>query len=285
MNLLFKIHEFMSWLAHWSQFNSHQITEIKDFYLFFAFFLVTAKKNLTFLNFAEEFDKNGLKEADDVTLVIKPNKHILEPKIKVDGNEEIKAVVLIPDENESKEGIKRKIFIPKVHGTDKIDVEKLDFALKEVLKQFDPTEVFPNNGDISEMIKRSLMDYLDKNWLKEVDDVTFVIKPNKHILEPKIKVEDNEEIEAVVLIPNENEPKEGIKRKIFIPKVHGTDEIDVEKLDSVLKEVLKQFDPTKVFHNNVDISEMITKSLMDYFDKNGVKEANDVTLVIKTNIF
>ena len=135
------------------------------------------------------------------------------------------------------------------------------------------------------MISKSVIDHLDKNRLKTPNDFLVEIKPNRHILEPKIKVDGNEEIKAVVLIPDENESKEGIKRKIFIPKVHGTDEIDVEKLDSVLKEVLKQFDPTKVFHNNVDISEMITKSLMDYFDKNGVKEANDVTLVIKTNIF
>merc|ERR1712037_83759 len=117
-------------------------------------------------------------------VVVETNSEILKPSIKVDGIDEIEVDVQIPDENESKEGIKRKVFIPKVHGTDEIDVKKLDSAIKEVLDKFDLPEVFPNNQEISEMITKSVMDYLDKNELKETDDVTLVIKPNSNILEP-----------------------------------------------------------------------------------------------------
>ena len=74
------------------------------------------------------------------------------------------------------------------------------------------------------MITKSVMDYLDKNDLKETDDVTLVIKPNSNILEPKIKIDGNEEIKVGVLLPNdENETVKETKRKIFVKKVHGTD--------------------------------------------------------------
>lgn len=184
-------------------------------------------------------DKNDLKNPNDFTVVIEPNSDILKPKIKVDGIDEIDVDVQIPDENESKEGIIRKIFFPKVHGTDEIDVKKLDSAIKEVLDQFDSQEAFPNNEDISEMITKSAMDYLDKKGLKKADDVTLVIKPNFNILEPKIKVDGNEEIEIVVLLPDdENETVKETKRKIFVKKVHGTDTIDVQQFNSDVREVL-----------------------------------------------
>ena len=113
---------------------------------------------------------------------------------------------------------------PYSDGTDEIDIKKLDLAIKEVLDQFDTPEVFLNNEDISEMITKSVMDYLDKNELKEVDDVTLVIKPNSNILEPKIKIDGNEEIKVGVLLPDdESETVKKTKRKIFVKKVHGTD--------------------------------------------------------------
>ena len=97
----------------------------------------------------------------------------------------------------------------------------------------------PNNKDISEMITKSVMDYLDKNELKETDDVTLVIKPNTNILEPKIKVDGNEDIEIVVLIPdNENEIVKETKRKIPVLKVPGTDTIDVQQFNLAVREVL-----------------------------------------------
>ena len=187
----------------------------------------------------DHLNKNSLKTTNDFMVVIETNSEILKPIIKVDGIDEIEVDVQIPDENESKEGIKRKIFIPKVHGRDEIDVEKLDSAIKEVLDQFDSPEVFPNNEDISEMITKSVMDYLDKNELKEADDVTLVIKPNSNILEPKIKIDGNEEIKVGVLLPdNENQTVKETKRKIFAKKVHGTDTIDVQLFNSAVRDVL-----------------------------------------------
>ena len=187
----------------------------------------------------DHLNKNSLKTPNDFMVVIETNSEILKPIIKVDGIDEIEVDVQIPEENESKEGIKRKIFIPKVHGRDEIDVEKLDSAIKEVLDQFDSPELFPNNEDISEMITKSVMDYLDKNELKEADDVTLVIKPNSNILEPKIKIDGNEEIKVGVLLPDdENETVKETKRKIFAKKVHGTDTIDVQQFNSAVREVL-----------------------------------------------
>ena len=85
------------------------------------------------------------------------------------------------------------------------------------------------------------MDYLDKNEVKEADDVTLVIKPNSNILEPKIKVDGNEEIEIAVLLPDdENETVIETKRKIFVKKVHGSDTIDVQQFNSAVREVLDE---------------------------------------------
>merc|ERR1711956_35727 len=225
----------------------------------------------------DHLDKNDLKTPNDLTVVVNSNSDISKPKIKVDGIDKIEVDVQIPDENESNVETKRKITVPKAPGSDRIDVEKLDSAVKEVLEDFDSSKT---NEDISEMISSSLMDHLDKNDLLTPNDFTVVIEKNSDISKPKIKVDGIDEIEVDVQIPNENGSKEGIKRKISIPTVPGTDTIDVEKLDSALKEVLELIDAPEVFPNNEEISEMITKSVMDFLDINGLKETADVTLVI-----
>merc|ERR1712008_338295 len=189
----------------------------------------------------------------------------------------IEVDVQIPDENESNVEIKRKISIPKVQGSDRIDVEKLDSAVKEVLEDFDSSK---ENEDISEMISKSVMDHLDKNDLLTPNDFTVVIETNSDISKPKIKVDGIDEIEVDVQIPDENESNVETKRKISVPTVPGSDRIDVEKLDSALKEVLELIDAPENFPDNEEISEMITKSVMDFLDINGLKEAADVTLVL-----
>ena len=81
--------------------------------------------------------------------------------------------------------------------------------------------MFPKNEDISKMISKSVKDHLNKNSLKTPNDFMVVIETNSEILKPMIKVDGIDEIEVDVQIPDENDSKEGIKRKIFIPKVHG----------------------------------------------------------------
>merc|ERR1712008_307623 len=226
----------------------------------------------------DHLDKNDLLTPNDFMVVIETNSDISKPEIKVDGIDEIEVDVQIPNENESKEGIKRKISIPTVPGTDTIDVEKLDSALKEVLELIDAPEVLPNNEEISETITKSVMDFLDINGLKEAADVTLVIEPGTNILEPKIKVDGNEGIKIVVLIPDdENETVKETKRKIPVLKVPGTDTIDVQQFNSAVQEVLdisrKSETPnpsSKTFENESqievinNISQDITNAVIAY---------------------
>ena len=95
---------------------------------------------------------------------------------------------------------KRKISVPKVTGSDRIDVEKLDSAVLEVLEDFDSSK---ENEDTSEMISKSVMDYLDKNDLKTPNDLTLVVNSNADISKPKIKVGGFDEIEVDVQIPDD----------------------------------------------------------------------------------
>ena len=105
------------------------------------------------------------------------------------------------------------------------------------------------------------MDYLDKNELKETDDVTLVIKPNSNILEPKIKIDGDEEIKVGVLLPdNENETVKETKRKIFTKKVHGTDTIDVQLFNSAVREVL---DSSRKSETPVSSSETLDYEIED----------------------
>merc|ERR1712008_563921 len=114
----------------------------------------------------------------------------------------IEVDVQIPDENESNVEIKRKISVPKAPGSDRIDVEKLDSAVTEVLEDFDSSK---ENEDTSEMVSKSVMDHLDKNNLKIPNDLTVVVNSNSDISKPKVKVNGNDEIEVDVQIPDENE--------------------------------------------------------------------------------
>merc|ERR1712037_674759 len=153
---------------------------------------------------------------------------------------------------------------PKIKA-DRIDVEKLDFAVMEVLEDFDSSK---ENEDTSEMISKSVMDHLDKNDLKNPNDLTVVVNSNTDISKPKIKVVGIDEIEVDVQIPDENESNVETKRKISVHKAPDSDRIDVEKLDSAVMEVLEDFDSSK---ENEDTSEMISKSVMDHLDKNDLK--------------
>merc|ERR1712203_1313166 len=163
----------------------------------------------------DHLDKNNLKTPNDLTVVVNSNTDISKPKIKVDGIDEIEVDVQIPDENESDVETKRKISVPKAPGSDRIDVEKLDSAVKEVLEDFDSSK---ENEDTSEMISKSVMDHLDKNDLKTPNDLTVVVNSNTDISKPKIKVDGIDEIEVDVQIPDENESNVETKRKISVPK-------------------------------------------------------------------
>merc|ERR1712129_391290 len=97
----------------------------------------------------DHLDKNNLKIPNDLTVVVNSNSDISKPKVKVNGIDEIEVDVQIPDENESNVETKRKISVPKAPGSDRIDVEKLDSAIMEVLEDFDSSK---ENEDISEMV-------------------------------------------------------------------------------------------------------------------------------------
>merc|ERR1712051_695851 len=117
----------------------------------------------------DHLDKNDLKTPNDLTVVVNSNTDILKPKIKVDGIDEIEVDVQIPDENESNVETKRKISVPKAPDSDRIDVEKLDSAVMDVLEDFDSSK---ENEDTTEIISKSVMDHLDKNNLKTPNDLT-----------------------------------------------------------------------------------------------------------------
>merc|ERR1712037_1052130 len=219
----------------------------------------------------DHLDKNDLKTPNDLTVVVNSNTYISKPKIKVDGIDEIEVDVQIPDENESNVETKRKISVPKTPGSDRIDVEKLDSAVMEVLEDFDSST---SNEDTSEMISKSVMDHLDKNNLETPNDLTVVVNSNTDISKPKIKVDGIDEIEVDVQIPDENESNVETKRKISVPKAPDSDRIDVKKLDSAVMDVLEDFESSK---ENEDTSEMISKSVMDHLDKNNLKTPNDLT--------
>merc|ERR1712051_1111228 len=123
----------------------------------------------------DHLDKNNLKTPNDLTVVVNSNTDISKPKIKVDGIDEIEVDVQIPDENESNVETKRKISVPKAPDSDRIDVEKLDSAVMEVLEDFDLSK---QNEDTSVMISKSVMDHLDKNDLKTPNDLTVVVNSN-----------------------------------------------------------------------------------------------------------
>merc|ERR1712051_1139382 len=165
----------------------------------------------------------------------------------------------------------------KAPGSDRIDVEKLDSAVMDVLEDFDSSK---ENEDTSEMISKSVMNHLDKNNLKTPNDLIVVVNSNTDISKPKIKVDGIDEIEVDVQIPDENESNVETKRKISVPKAPGSDRIDVGKLDSAVMEVLEDFDSSK---ENEDTSEMISKSVIDHLDKNDLKTPNDLTVVVNSN--
>merc|ERR1739838_845606 len=179
----------------------------------------------------DHLDKNDLKTPNDLTWVVNSKTDISKPKIKVEGIDEIEVDVQIPDQNESNVETKRKISVPKAPGSDRIDVEKLDSVVMEVLEEFDSSK---ENEDTSEMISESVMDHLDKNDLKTPNDLTVVVNSNTDISKPKIKVDGIDEIEVDVQIPDENESNVETKRKISVPKAPGSNRIDVEKLDSAV---------------------------------------------------
>merc|ERR1712051_504399 len=82
----------------------------------------------------DHLDKNNIKHPDDITVVIEANSNILEPKINVDGIDEIKVDIQIPNDNDkSLEKLERNISVPKVPGTDTIDIQQLNGALKKML--------------------------------------------------------------------------------------------------------------------------------------------------------
>ena len=230
-------------------------------------------------------DKNNVEPPADVTVEIESNSDITKPNINVDGINEVNVSVQIPnDSDESTEEIKRtKISLPKVPDTNKIDVNQLDLAVKELLDNFDTQKVSVGNADISEMITNSVIDHLDKNNLKQPDDITLLIKPNSNTSKPTINVDGVDEIEITVKIPGQNESKDETKKTISVPKVPGTNNIDVQKLDSAVKEVLEDFGLQEVSTSNEDISETISKSVMDHLDKNDLKTPNDLTVVINSN--
>merc|ERR1740129_281068 len=149
----------------------------------------------------DHLDKNNLKTPNDLTVVVNSNTDISKPKIKVDGIDEIEVDVQIPDENESNVETKRKISVPKAPGFDRIDVEKLDSAIMEVLEEFDLSK---ENEDTSEMISKSVMDHLDKNDLQTPNNLTLVVNSNTDISTLKIKVDGIDEIEVDVQFPDEN---------------------------------------------------------------------------------
>merc|ERR1712129_321957 len=157
----------------------------------------------------DHMGKNDLKIPNDLTVVVNSNSDISKPKIKVDGIDEIEVDVQIPDENESNVEIKRKISVPKAPGSDRIDVEKLDSVVKEVLEDFDSSK---ENEDTSEMVSKSVMDHLDKNDLKTPNDLTVVINSNSDISKPKVKVNGIDDIEVDVQIPDENKSNVETKR-------------------------------------------------------------------------
>merc|ERR1719464_791206 len=237
----------------------------------------------------DHLDKNNLKIPNDLTVVVNSNTDISKPKIKVDGIDEIEVDVQIPDENESNVETKRKISVPKAPGSDRIDVEKLDSAVMEVLEDFDSSK---ENEDTSEMISKSVMDHLDKNNLKTPNDLTVVVNSNTDISKPKIKVDGIVEIEVDVQIPDENESNVETKRKINVPKAPGSDEIDVEKLDSAVMEVLEDFDSfkenedtsSKTFEKESEIevintiSQDITNAVIAYVD-DGEKDSPENLIV------
>merc|ERR1712129_79721 len=150
-------------------------------------------------------------------------------------------------------------------------------AVTKVLEDFDSSK---ENEDTSEMVSKSVMDHLDKNNLQTPNDLTLVVNSNSDISKPKVKVNGIDEIQVDVQIPDENESNVEIKRKISVPKAPGSDRIDVEKLDSAVKEVLEDFDSSK---ENEDTSEMISKSVMDHLEKNDLKAPNDLTVVVNSN--
>merc|ERR1712008_140332 len=161
----------------------------------------------------DHLDKNNLKTPNDLTVVVNSNSDISKPKIKVDGIYEIQVDIQIPDENESNVETKRKISVPKAPGSDRIDVEKLDSAVTEVLEDFDSSK---ENEDTSEMVSKSVMDHLDKNNLQTPNDLTLVVNSNSDISKPKVKVNGIDEIQVDVQIPDENESSVEIKKKISV---------------------------------------------------------------------
>ena len=188
-----------------------------------------------------QLDKNNMKPPADLTVEIESNSDITKPKINVDGIDEVNVSVQIPnDSDESTEEIKRtKISLPKVPDTNKIDVKQLDLAVKDLLNNFDTQK--GSVGDISEAITNSVIDHLDKNNLKQPDDITLLFQPNSNTSKTTINVDGLDEIEITVKIPDPNESKDETKNTISVPKVPGTNNIDVQKLDSAVKEVLEDF--------------------------------------------
>ena len=230
-------------------------------------------------------DKKNIKPPANVTVEIESNSDITKPKINVDGIDEVNVRVQIPnDTDESTEAIKRtKITLPKFPGTNKIDVNQLDLAVKELLSDFGTQKLSVSDADISEMITNAIIDHLDKNNLKQPDDITLIIKPNSDTSNPTIKVNGVDKIEITVKIPSQNESKHETNKTIGVPKVPGTNNIHVQKLDSAVKQVLHDFRSQEVSTSNEDISETISKSVMHHLDKNDLKIPNNLTVVINSN--
>ena len=184
----------------------------------------------------DHLKENNLSHPDDVTVVVEPNSDLLEPKITVDGINEIEINVQIPKIIPL--NITERIIVPKVPGTDTIDVQKFNSAVKEVIDLSDKPESSSEIATIMSTIISGMI--IDENDGSLPTNIRLQINfnDNKNVAEIESVTSEKGSVIATVTVPGKrDEPS----RIINIPtSVKNSSNIDKNEL---IKELSTKIEP------------------------------------------
>ena len=184
----------------------------------------------------DHLKENNLSHPDDVTIAVEPNSDLLEPKITVDGIDEIKINVQIP--KIIPRNTTERIVVPKVPGTDTIDVQKFNSAVEEVLDLSDRPESSSEIATImSTVISGMIIDENDGSLPTNIR-LQINFNDNKNVAEIESVTSEKGSVIATVTVPGKrNEPS----RIINIPtSVKDSSNIDKNEL---IKELSEKIEP------------------------------------------
>ena len=187
----------------------------------------------------DHLKQNEIEDTDNVTLIIASNTDISKPKINVEGTDNVKVSVQIPDnENESIGETIKQIDLPKVQGSDSINVQQLSSDVKEVLDQSEKPETSSEIATIMATVVSGLI--IDENEGSLPSDIQLQVNfnENKNVAEVESVTSKDGMVEAIITVPGDrNEPS----RVINIPTA-GANSSNINK-DNLINDLSEKIEP------------------------------------------